>query len=363
MKIEIGYPQWVFGLSCFSEIKDKIHWIGCDQAIWKKGTLDLSTLKVEFETSPMTSYSQQRSSDEAEAWIESSFEQPPQIVYLEPGLNPVVVRRSLEGKFPLYAKPQSLTGTFSNREIQGFYYASENGGASPLLIRCHGGPTAMSSDSYDPKIAFWLSKGFALFDINYTGSCGFGKKFRDLLNGHWGEFDWKDAENWAGELIKRGHAKQDSLFISGSSAGGFTALCAAARSKIFAGAASYYGISDLVTLHKTTHRFESHYDQTLIGRFSESKKLYEKRSPLYYLEQWQTPTLFLQGEEDKVVPPEQSMTLYDELIKRGVKTEIKIYPEEAHGFRKYENQRDSLEREWRFYSEILLLKKPRSESH
>ena len=226
-------------------------------------------------------------------------------------------------------------------------------GAPPLIVRCHGGPTAAAPATLDPVVQFWTSRGFALLDVNYAGSSGYGRAYRRLLDGAWGVADVEDCVAAARYAVAQGWGDPARLVVRGSSAGGFTVLCALAFHDVFAAGASYYGIGDLEALRRDTHKFESYYDQSLIGPYPERRDLYVARSPLHAADRIRRPVIFFQGLEDRVVPPGQSEAMAAALRARGVRVDLVTFPGEGHGFRRAESIVRALEAEHAFYREVL----------
>lgn len=233
-------------------------------------------------------------------------------------------------------------------------YHAPDGQLPPLLVKIHGGPTACASRAMDLVKQYFTSRGFAILDVNYRGSTGYGTKFRNALRKKWGVYDIEDA--CAGALYLANDLKivdKNKLLISGGSAGGYTTLASLTFQDVFACGASHYGVSDLVLLAAETHKFESRYLDMMIGEYPKDKKIYEERSPINYLDQFNAPCAFFQGEIDKIVPPNQAVVMFEALKKKGLKTAYVNFPDEAHGFRKSENKQKALDGEFYFYSVVL----------
>jgi dipeptidyl aminopeptidase/acylaminoacyl peptidase len=246
------------------------------------------------------------------------------------------------------------------RVAHAFYYAPVNpafkapaGSLPPLLTFVHGGPTAQASPAYASQIQFWTSRGFAVVDVNYGGSSGYGRAYRQELNGNWGVVDVEDVIAAAGHLGETGLADSARTAISGGSAGGYTVLVALSTSDVFRAGADYYGISDMTALARDTHKFESRYLDSLIGPLPQSKSIYDSRSPLNHLEGFKVPLIVFQGSEDPVVPPNQSALIVEALRARRVPLAYLLYPGESHGFRKPENITSSLRAELSFYGQVF----------
>ena len=225
--------------------------------------------------------------------------------------------------------------------------------APPLIVSIHGGPTSISTPEFRLKQLYWTSRGFAVLDLNYRGSTGFGRDYRRALYGQWGIVDVEDAVAGASWLADQGLADPDRLIIRGGSAGGYTTLAALAFHDVFAAGASYYGVSDLEALAKDTHKFESRYLDQCIGPYPERVDLYRERSPIHHLAGFSAPLLLLQGLDDPVVPPNQSQMIFEALKSRGIPTAYLAFEGESHGFRQAKNQIRSLEAELYFYAKVL----------
>jgi dipeptidyl aminopeptidase/acylaminoacyl peptidase len=228
----------------------------------------------------------------------------------------------------------------------------------PVILTAHGGPTAFSHCGFNPKIQFWTSRGFGYFDVNYSGSWGFGKAYRQRLDGEWGLRDVADMLAAARHLSDAGLADPARLLISGSSAGGYTVLMALVRSNLFAAGASYYGISDLARLCDNTHKFEAGYLENLLGLTPHNRTLVLKaRSPLFHAEQITSPMIFFQGMQDKIVPPDQAERMVETLKKQGNSVVYKSFDGEGHGFRGSDTIETALTMEYDFYTDVLALQK------
>jgi dipeptidyl aminopeptidase/acylaminoacyl peptidase len=256
--------------------------------------------------------------------------------------------------------PASIRYPSGGRSVQAFHYAPANrdcrapdGERPPLIVISHGGPTSMATSTLKLSIQFWISRGFAVLDVNYGGSSGFGRAYQDALKGQWGIVDVEDCVNGARWLAERGLADPQRLIIRGGSAGGFTTLCALANHDVFRAGASHYGVSDLKALDADSHKFESHYNNYLIAPSPQCEQLYLERSPVHHPERLRRPMIFFQGLDDKVVPPAQSEVMVEALRKRGVPVAYLTFEGEGHGFRKAENIRRALEAELYFYARVF----------
>ncbi|HET8675479.1 MAG TPA: prolyl oligopeptidase family serine peptidase, partial [Blastocatellia bacterium] len=232
-------------------------------------------------------------------------------------------------------------------------YAAAADERPPLLVMSHGGPTSAATMTLKLSIQYWTSRGIAVLDVNYGGSTGYGRAYRERLNGQWGIVDVADCVNGARYLVERGLADGERLIIRGGSAGGYTTLAALTFRDEFKAGASYYGISDLEALEQDCHKFESRYNTNLIGPYPERQDLYKERSPIHFTERLSCPIILFQGLEDKVVPPNQSEMMYDALKAKGIPVAYVPFEGEQHGFRKAENIKRSLDGELYFYSRVF----------
>ncbi|MBV7538109.1 S9 family peptidase [Duganella sp. sic0402] len=257
--------------------------------------------------------------------------------------------------------PASISYPSANgRTSHAFYYPPRNqdaqapqGSKPPLIVIGHGGPTGMTVNTLNLKTQFWTSRGFGVLDVNYGGSTGFGRAYRDLLKGQWGIVDVEDCVNGAKALVERGLVDGERLIIRGSSAGGLTTLSALTFHDVFKAGASYYGVSDLKGLDQDSHKFESHYNEYLIAPKAQADAVYAQRSPINHTDKLSRPMIFFQGLDDKVVPPQQSQMMVDALKKRGITVDYMELEGEGHGFRKAENIIRTLEAELDFYQRIF----------
>lgn len=232
-------------------------------------------------------------------------------------------------------------------------YAPSDGELPPLIVIGHGGPTGMATSTLKLATQFWTSRGFAVLDVNYGGSTGFGRHYRDLLRGQWGVIDVEDCVAGARHLADEKLADPERLLIRGSSAGGLTTLSALAFHDVFKAGASYYGVSDLAGLDADSHKFESHYNEYLIAPKAQAAAVYRQRSPIHHTASLTRPMIFFQGLDDKVVPPQQSEAMVEALRARGVPVAYITLEGEGHGFRKADSVVRTLEAELVFYLRVF----------
>ena len=227
------------------------------------------------------------------------------------------------------------------------------GECPPLILRCHGGPTSMNGDALDARVQFWTSRGFAFADLNYRGSTGFGRAYRRSLAGQWGVKDVEDCVHALRHLVAAGLADPARAAVSGSSAGGFTALAAVTFHDVFRACSVQYGISELETAMRDTHRFEARYGDTLLGPWPQARDIYRGRSPFHAADRIRVPVIFFQGARDTVVPADQTSRMLQALRERGVPAACLLFPEEGHGFRRAETLRQVLAAELAFYARVF----------
>jgi dipeptidyl aminopeptidase/acylaminoacyl peptidase len=232
-------------------------------------------------------------------------------------------------------------------------FVAPDGELPPVIVASHGGPTGATSSSLNYALQYWTSRGIGVVDVNYGGSSGYGRAYRDRLRGNWGIMDLDDCVNAAKYLAAAGRADGDRLLIHGGSAGGYTTLCAVTFRRDFAAGASYFGVADAGALARDTHKFESRYLDGLIGPWPQARAVYEERSPIFHTDQLATPLILFQGLEDRVVPPEQSEAMASALRDKGIPFAYLAYEGEQHGFRKAENIKRTLEAELYFFGRVL----------
>ena len=242
----------------------------------------------------------------------------------------------------------------------GYYYPPRNasyrapaGETPPLVVMSHGGPTGATSDALNPATQFWTSRGFAVLDVDYRGSTGYGRAYRERLYGEWGVVDVEDCVAGALHLAETGRADRRRLAIRGGSAGGYTTLAALTFHDAFGAGASYYGISDLEVLAADTHKFEARYLDRLVGEWPAGRDVYRARSPLHHASRLGCPIIFFQGLDDRVVPPNQAELMVDALDRQGLPVACLMFEGEGHGFRGADTIRRCLEAELLFYARVF----------
>jgi len=365
MDADFGMPLWNLGLSTYGFLgKDKIACTYNQKGICYLATVDLKSRRLIPVRSRFTEVRHLRTSDHCVVFQGGSPTSALMVVKFNTRTTEeMLIRRSEDTRIDtgFISSPESIEFETTDDLISyGFYYPPQNmdydmpqNELPPLIVVTHGGPTSCSYASLNLKVQFWTSRGFAVLDVNYGGSTGFGRPYRDRLIRSWGIADVDDCVSGARYLVDKGLVDASRVIIRGSSAGGYTTLCALTFRDYFKAGASYYGVSDLEALAKETHKFESHYLDSLVGPYPEGRKTYRERSPLYHTECLSAPVIFFQGLEDKVTPPAQSEKMVDSLRRKGVPVAYLTFEEESHGFRRAENIRCALEAELYFYSRIF----------
>ena len=365
MQAEFGMPQWGFGMSTYAfESADRIVCACIENGISRLALLDTRTKKFETILSPYTDIRFVRAAPGYAVMRASSPTEAAAIVKLDLEKRTFeVLRRSSNLEIdPAYlSTPRAVEfPTADGRTAHGFFYAPKNrdysapeGERPPLLVESHGGPTAAATTGLSLGIQYWTSRGIAVLDVNYGGSTGFGRAYRERLKDKWGIVDVDDCANGARYLVGKGLVDGDRLMITGGSAGGYTTLCALTFRDTFNAGASHFGVSDAEALAKETHKFESRYLDGLIGPYPEKREIYIERSPINFTERLSCPVIFFQGLEDKVVPPNQAETMVDALRAKGIPVAYLPFEGEQHGFRQAKNIKRALDGELYFYSRVF----------
>jgi dipeptidyl aminopeptidase/acylaminoacyl peptidase len=365
MEAEFGLPQWVFGMSTYAfASKTSIICAYTQQGSWHLAKLDTVTGHLTSIDTPYTMITQVRATPRRALFLGGSPTESMAVVELDLGTGEhQVLRRTgqadVDRGYISIPEPVEFP-TEKGLTAHAFFYAPRNRDnvgppheRPPLLVISHGGPTGATDTTLDLGYQYWTSRGFAVLDVNYGGSTGYGRAYRQRLYGQWGIVDVDDCANAARYLVERGEVDGGRLIIRGGSAGGYTTLCALTFRELFAAGASYYGVSDLEALTKETHKFESRYLDQMVGPYPESRALYVERSPIHFSERLGCPVIFFQGLEDQVVPPNQAERLVEALQTKGVPVAYVPFEGEQHGFRRAENLKRALEAELSFYSQIF----------
>ncbi|MDR2215979.1 MAG: S9 family peptidase [Nevskiaceae bacterium] len=371
MPAEFGTAQWSFSAATYAFIDaQRIAVTYSQNGRWRMAFIDTPSRRfepVDMELEPLESIA---ANAQAVVFIGGSPVQGPVIARMSlaslsasASVQIEVLRRSspdsLESQW--ISSPEAIAYETSAGDIaHAFFYAPKNpqfsapaGHKPPLLVLTHGGPTGATSSALDSRTQFWTSRGFAVLDVNYRGSTGYGRPYRDRLKGQWGVFDVDDVVHGARYLVAQGKVDGDRIAIRGGSAGGYTTLAALAFHDTFKAGASYYGVSDVEVLARDTHKFESRYLDSLIGPYPAARDVYRARSPIHSADNISAALILFQGLEDKVVPPNQSEMMATVLRQKGTPVAYVTFAGEQHGFRRAENIVRSLEAELYFYGAVF----------
>lgn len=359
--MDYGFAQWNFGMSSYgfladgtllaTRIRDGASELVAIRSSGKTEILDTRFSQIEHLHAAGQHCAVLAASPTQPARV--FFGPPEHLVPVSPADDLVPVTCISEPQFIHYPTTDGETAYAWYYPPRNPDYTANKGELPPLLIKCHGGPTAMNGNGLDARIQFWTSRGFAVADVNYRGSSGFGRRYRQSLHGAWGIKDAEDCVEAARHLVARGLADPRRIAISGGSAGGFTVLCALAFHDCFRAGAVYYGLSELESAMRDTHKFEAHYGDSLLGPWPAAREIYRARSPLYAADRIACPVIFFQGLKDKVVPPDQTERMVQALRANDVPVEYLSFPEEGHGFRRRDTLQRTLETELSFYGRIF----------
>ena len=364
---EFGWPQWVFGMTAYGFLGD-----GRIACVWERdgvqhvAVLDPESGELIDLDVPHTALPPWLDVEgDRLAFVGGGPSIPDQVVLLDVTARSIDVLTTSssvdvdEGYFSIprqieFPTEDGLTAFAHlypprNRDATG-----ADGERPPLIVMSHGGPTSEATPGFSLGMQFWTSRGFAVVDVNYGGSSGFGRDYRQRLNGNWGIVDTADCINAARWLAQQGEVDGDRLLITGGSAGGYTTLCAVTMHEGFAAGTSYYGLADLESfVTGGTHKFESRYLFTLVGPYPEDAERYRSRSPVNFTDGISCPMLLLQGAEDRVVPPEQAEIMVEALERKSLPYAYLLFEGEQHGFRKAKSTTRALEAELSFYAQVL----------
>ena len=364
MEAEFGLPQWVFGMSTYAfESAQRIICAYTQQGAWHLASLDTVSGELDRFDLPYTHLAQIRAVPGRAVFLAAAVSEFPAVVQMDLVTGQLeILQRASDVVLPAgtLSNPEPIQFPTEEGVAHALFYAPQNeeymappDERPPLLVLSHGGPTGATSSALNPTIQYWTSRGIAVLDVNYGGSTGYGRAYRQRLDGRWGIVDVDDCVNGALTLAGRGRVDGERLAIRGGSAGGYTTLCALTFRDAFRAGASYYGVSDLEALAKETHKFESRYLDRLVGPYPERRDLYVERSPIHHVDQLSCPVIFFQGLEDRVVPPNQAEMMVEALRAKGVPVAYLAFEGEQHGFRRTETIKRTLEAELYFYSRVF----------
>ncbi|HEX3862264.1 MAG TPA: S9 family peptidase [Stellaceae bacterium] len=365
---EFGQAQWVFGQSTYAFLSPE-HLVCTydDDGRGVLARLDMASGGLAPLDLPYTSFGGIRVAGGRILCRAASPTEPTAIIAIDAASGAVEILRqsapaaSVEGLRRYFSVPRHIAfPTEQGLTAHAHYYPPANpdfapppGEKPPLVVKCHGGPTASASTTLSLGIQYWTSRGIAVLDVDYGGSTGYGRAYRERLKGMWGVVDVDDCVNATRHVVTQGLADGERAVITGGSAGGYTVLAALAGRDVFRGGASYYGVSDVAALARDTHKFESRYLDWLIGPYPERADLYRERSPLTYADGLRCPVIFFQGADDRVVPPNQTEMMVDVLRRRGIPVGYLLFAGEQHGFRRAENIKRCLDSELAFYAALV----------
>jgi len=365
---EVGLPQWSFAERSYAFLGDgRIARKVGERAVDRLELVDAESGAVAPVLGPWTEYgSTSFDAHGAEiAFAAGGPREPYAVVVLDTRTGDRrVVRRAFEFELVSDALSEPRAIEFPTRDgatAHAFYYPpvsatheGREGELPPLRVICHGGPTAHSGPALLLSYQFWTSRGIGVVDVNYRGSTGFGRPYRDALRGRWGEIDVTDCIDAAAHLAEKGEIDPERIWIEGGSAGGFVVLCALSMYPGVIGAGvSHFGVADMKAFAETTHKFEARYLDTLIGPYPDGADLYEERSPIHHVDRIDRPLLLLQGLDDRVVPPSQSEIMIEGLERKGVPYAYLAFEGEGHGFRRSDSQRRALEAVLAFVGQVF----------
>ena len=369
MAAEFGRPQWTLGVSTWAVADERRLVVTyAQQGRWHLATIDLSTQALQSLAPDIEPGDSLAATPTHAVLIGGSTRSPDAVVRVDLATSVVETLRAtssvqIDARF--LSAPEAIEfPTDGGVTAHAFHYRPCNPDCMPLtserpplIVISHGGPTASTNARLNLEVQYWTSRGFAVVDVNYGGSAGYGRAYRQRLRGRWGLVDVADCVNAANYLVAGGHADANRLVIRGRSAGGYTTLAALTfRAGIFAAGASHYGVADLELLVRHTHKFESRYLDSLIGPYPAARELYRTRSPIHFVDRFSCPLILFQGLEDRVVPPDQSRLMADAVREKGLPVALLTFAGEQHGFRKAETIVRCLEAELFFYGAIFGLK-------
>jgi dipeptidyl aminopeptidase/acylaminoacyl peptidase len=364
MEAECGEPQWMFGFSTYAFLADgRVALSVCRDGTW---TLEIVTgggcTPIELPYTDIGGYNVAHGL--SIALLAGSADEPMSVVLMNADTGDHrVLRRTSDVTIPDSVLSPATPVTFPGHEgamAHGFYYEPRNDAVEenatelpPLLVHAHGGPTSATTPALDPAVQYWTSRGFAYLDVNYGGSTGYGRQYRERLRGQEGVVDVGDCVAGALYLAQDGRVDGNRLLIEGGSAGGYIVLCAMTFHDVFAAGASLYGISDLEFLLKDTHKFEARYFDSMVGPYPETRDTYIERSPIHFIDRVRRAVILFQGIDDPIVPANQAEMMYHALREAGIPCAYIAFEGEQHGFRRAGSIVRTLEAELYFFARVL----------
>ncbi len=364
-ELELGRPLWQFGMTTYGFVDENtIFWMGALEGQWGMRLLDTGTGNLRPLVLPFVDFDHLCVAGDRAAFVGTGHAEPAAVVLLDTAtcmhevvrssadflIDPEYLSRGECIGFPTADGSMAFAFRYmpANRDFQ-----APDGELPPLIVKIHGGPTSQARLGLNMKIQYWTSRGFAVLDLNYRGSTGFGTAYRRKLDGQWGIVDVEDCVGGAQWLAETRLVDPGRLVITGGSAGGYTTLAALAFHDVFRAGASHYGVGDLMALAHDTHKFESRYLDRLVGKLPEAEELWRGRSPINHIDRLNCPVIFFQGLDDKVVPPNQAEAMVAALREKGIPVAYVPFEGEGHGFRRAENIKRALEGELYFYGRVF----------
>lgn len=381
-RAEFGQPQWNFGMSTYAFLSlERAVCAYIEGGLGWLGLLDIASGALAPLDLPFTEFGFVHAADGKVAFRAGAGNTPASVVVLDPDSGTTTVLRKATAvaddpaisRYLTTPRPVSFPTGDGTRSAYGLYYpphnpdfAAPDGERPPLVVKCHGGPTASASSTLDLRIPFWTSRGVAVIDVDYGGSTGYGREFRDRLQGQWGIVDVEDCAAAARYLIQNEGIDSKRVVITGGSAGGYTTLACLTAERaevrdVFRSGGSHYGVSDPEALARDTHKFESRYLDWLIAPYTDpdpdvqarNRALYRARAPIHHADRLSVPVTFFQGAEDKIVPPNQTEVMVDAVLAKGLAAQYFLFAGEQHGFRQAATIKRALDAEMSFYAVLV----------
>ncbi len=365
MAADFGEPQWAFGMATYGFAGDgRIVCVHRQDGRPQLARLDPANGAFEPIETPFLGIGELKVAGDTAVFVGATARDAAAIVRLDLRSNDWTVLRSsaataLDPASVSVAEPIRFASD-DGVDAHAFFYPPTNpaavgppGDKPPLIVVSHGGPTGAADAGFKASHQFWTSRGFAVVDVNYGGSTGFGRAYRDRLRGRWGIVDVDDSIAAARFLVDRGDVDGERVIVRGASAGGYTTLAALTFRRFFKAGASHYGIGDLEALVRDTHKFESRYLDRLVGPYPAAQATYRERSPIHHVDGLASPMILFQGAEDKAVPPAQAQAMFDAVAAKGLPVALLIFAGEQHGFRREETIRKVFAAELAFYARVF----------
>jgi dipeptidyl aminopeptidase/acylaminoacyl peptidase len=365
MQAEFGRAQWGFGMATYAfAAPDRIACVVIENGAERLAMLDTTTGRVSPIETPYRAIHEPRAQGRTLVLRAASPSESWAIVALDldTGRREILRRGStvaIDERYLSVPRRIEFPATDGGPAHALFYpprnddHQAPAGERPPLIVVSHGGPTGSAASGLDPGVQYWTSRGFAWLDVNYRGSTGYGRAYRERLNGQWGIADVDDCVNGARWLVERGEVDGARLAIRGGSAGGYTTLSTLTFREVFRAGASYFGIADLEALARDTHKYESRYLDRLIAPYPAGRDVYRARSPIHFTDRLSCPVILFQGLDDKVVPPNQAEMMAEALRRKGIPVAHLTFEGEGHGFRRAETIKRCLEAELYFYARVF----------